>query len=193
MMKIVRIGLFIVVFAVGWGSAWAETVYVKYRGPVPLDSFNCPPIKSSSFVRRICYDRANSYLIVQLKSTYYHYCDIDSGTVAVWRSAPSLGRFYNQYIKGGAFDCRGRFVPTYWIMVLHHLICIIGVLLVLGSNTLALKYWEGVEWEISLDLQPFGSRQLGCVWAGYFTRLHSPSTCRFYSQTPLGLAFIERF
>ena len=93
--------------------AFAETVDVKYRGPVPLDTFECPALKSSSFVTRICYDKQNQYLIVLLRNTYYYYCEIDPNSVAAWIFAPSLGRHYNNNIKGGPFDCRGKYVPEY--------------------------------------------------------------------------------
>ena len=51
-------------------------------------------------------------MIVLLKATYYHYCDIDPATVAAFKSADSMGRYYNDYIKGH-FDCRTGHVPTY--------------------------------------------------------------------------------
>jgi hypothetical protein len=89
----------------------AETVDVKYQGPVSLETFDCAPIKASSLVQRLCYDQARSYLVVDLNGTYYHYCAVDPGTVEAWRSAPSLGSFYNANIKGGAFDCRVHGVP----------------------------------------------------------------------------------
>jgi hypothetical protein len=92
-------------------SGDAETVDVKYQGEVSLDTFDCAPIKASSLVQRLCYDEARSYLVVDLNGTYYHYCAVDPATVEAWRSAPSLGRFYNANIKGGAFDCRNHGVP----------------------------------------------------------------------------------
>ena len=42
----------------------AESVFVKYRGEVPLDSFDCPALKDSSLVKRICYDNVKSYVSV---------------------------------------------------------------------------------------------------------------------------------
>ncbi len=89
----------------------AETVGVKYQGPVSLDTFDCAPIKASSLVQRLCYDAARSYLVVDLNGTYYHYCAVDPGTVEAWRSASSVGSFYNANIKGRAFDCRDHGVP----------------------------------------------------------------------------------
>ncbi len=93
-------------------QAMAETVDVKYRGPVSLDTFDCSPVKQSSLVQRLCYDADRSYLLVSLNGRYYHYCAIDPDTVASWRDAESLGRFYNVEIKGGAFDCRDHGAPN---------------------------------------------------------------------------------
>jgi hypothetical protein len=39
-------------------SALAESVTVKYRGPVPLDTFQCAAVGRSSFIERVCYDAA---------------------------------------------------------------------------------------------------------------------------------------
>ena len=90
-------------------AAQAETVDVKYRGPVDLKPFTCTNTVSS-FVRRVCYDKAKSYMLILLNSTWYHYCEIDSGTVAALTGAESVGRFFNANIKGrgkdGPFDCR---------------------------------------------------------------------------------------
>ena len=61
-------------------AAAAETVTVKYRGPVPLDSFECAIVDRSSLVQRVCYDAANQYMVIRLKGTYYHYCEIGPGT-----------------------------------------------------------------------------------------------------------------
>jgi hypothetical protein len=97
-------------------TAQAETVDVKYRGPVDLKPFTCTNTVSS-FVNRVCYDKAKSYMLILLNSAWYHYCEIDAGTVASLISAPSVGRFYNANIKGtgrdGPFDCRTHRVPTY--------------------------------------------------------------------------------
>lgn len=93
--------------------ASAETVNVKYRGMVPLDDFQCPVIKKSSLVKRLCYDKSNSYLLVQLKSTYYHYCDVPLAAVEQWISAPSLGRHYNANFKGGPYGCQDKAPPQY--------------------------------------------------------------------------------
>jgi hypothetical protein len=51
-------------------------------------------------------------VIVLLNQTYYHYCDIDSGTVDAFEAAESMGRYFNASIKG-QFDCRTGYVPAY--------------------------------------------------------------------------------
>jgi hypothetical protein len=50
-------------------SAHAETVTVKYRGDVPLDTFQCQNIDRSSLVQRVCYDAAQQYMVILLKGT----------------------------------------------------------------------------------------------------------------------------
>ena len=103
----------VVVLAIGLsGVAQAETVTVKYRGPVDLRPFQCESISRSSFITRVCYDQKEQYMVIGLGGTYYHYCEIDSGTVNALRTADSMGRFFNANIKGH-FDCRTHRVPSY--------------------------------------------------------------------------------
>lgn len=90
--------------------AIAETVYVKYRGPVDLKNFQCAQ-PSSSFVHRICYQSDLKYLIVLLDKTYYHYCNMPNTVVRQWLGAPSQGKFYRSYVKG-RYDCRLVGVPN---------------------------------------------------------------------------------
>lgn len=85
---------------------------MKYRGVVDLAPFSCDAIDRSSFIRRVCYDASNRYMIVQLNETYYHYCDIDSMTVDAFKTAELMGRYFNASIKGH-FDCRTGTVPSY--------------------------------------------------------------------------------
>ena len=40
----------------------SETVDVKYRGVVDLKPFACADTPRSSFIQRVCYDKAESYL-----------------------------------------------------------------------------------------------------------------------------------
>lgn len=93
-------------------SAAAETVVVKYRGPVDLAPFNCEWVTRSSLVKRLCYDAHEEYVIVNLTGTYYHYCEVPPDIVTAWKQADSMGRFYNAQVKG-QFDCRVHRIPPY--------------------------------------------------------------------------------
>jgi len=91
------------------GSVNAESVYVKYLGNASLDNFDCTDT-SSSFVHRVCHQFQNSYVIVLLGSTYYHYCRVPDPTVNRWLISSSKGSFYHSNIKG-RFDCRLGGIP----------------------------------------------------------------------------------
>jgi hypothetical protein len=73
--------------------ALAETVDVKYRGPLDLAPFACTDVARSSFIRRVCFDKAKSYMVISLNGTYYHYCSIPTSTVEALMDADSMGRF----------------------------------------------------------------------------------------------------
>lgn len=95
----------------------SETVSVKYRGVVDLTPFACTDTPRSSFIQRVCYDRAKSYMLINLRGAYYHYCELPVATFDALMTAPSMGQFYNQNIKGygsdGPYDCRAHRVPSY--------------------------------------------------------------------------------
>ncbi|WP_335589156.1 KTSC domain-containing protein [Hydrogenophaga sp. PBC] len=95
--------------------AAAETVQVKYHGAVSLDSFACSDVRENSDVSRICYDKAERYMVIQLKATNYHYCEIDAATVQALLHASSKRQFFQSRIRGsgsdGPFDCRTHPVP----------------------------------------------------------------------------------
>jgi KTSC domain len=95
----------------------SETVDVKYRGVVDLKPFICSDTPRSSFIQRVCYDSAQNYMLINLRGTYYHYCELPKATFDAFVTAPSMGQFYNQQIKGtgsdGPYDCRTHKVPTY--------------------------------------------------------------------------------
>lgn len=95
--------------------ATAETVQVKYHGAVLLDSFACTDIKEISDVSRICYDPVERYMLIRLKTTYYHYCAIDSDAVQGLQAATSKRQFFEARIKGngasGPFDCQTHPIP----------------------------------------------------------------------------------
>ena len=95
--------------------ATAETVQVKYHGLVPLDGFACEDVRDSSDISRVCYDKAERYMVIRLKTTYYHYCEIDPATVKGLEKASSKRQFFETRIRGsgtdGPFDCRTHPIP----------------------------------------------------------------------------------
>jgi hypothetical protein len=107
----------IAVFALLSTPVSSETVDVKYRGVVDLKPFVCTDTPRSSFIQRVCYDKAQSYMLINLKGVYYHYCELPAATYDAFMVASSMGRFYNQNIKGtgsdGPFDCHTHKVPSY--------------------------------------------------------------------------------
>lgn len=98
-------------------EARSEIVDVKYRGPVDLKTFACTDTPRSSFIQRVCYDKAQSYMLINLRGTFYHYCELPPATYEGLIAAPSMGQFYNSNIKGtgkdGPYDCRTHRVPNY--------------------------------------------------------------------------------
>ena len=92
--------------------AAAESVYVKYRGPVDLAPFDCHSISRSSVVQRVCYDSKERYMLISLRGTYYHYCEIEPSVVNGLLNADSMGRYYSETIKGN-YDCRVNRMPAY--------------------------------------------------------------------------------
>jgi hypothetical protein len=101
------------------GVTWAdaETIDVKYYGKLDLAPFACTEVTRSSFVSRACYDKANQFMVVQLRTLYYPYCEMPAATYQTFLDAPSMGQYYNANIKGtgsdGPFDCRTHRVPKY--------------------------------------------------------------------------------
>src|SRR5258708_27520684 len=77
----------------------SEIVDVKYRGPVDLKTFECRDTPRSSFIQRVCYDKPQSYMVISLKGTYYHYCELPAVTYDAFMGATSMGQFYNANIK----------------------------------------------------------------------------------------------
>jgi hypothetical protein len=101
--------------AATWADA--ETIDVKYYGALDLAPFACTDITRSSFISRACYDKAKQFMVVELRSVYYPYCEIPAATFDAFLAAPSMGQYYNTNIKGtgsdGPFDCRTHRVPKY--------------------------------------------------------------------------------
>jgi hypothetical protein len=95
----------------------SETVDVKYRGAVDLKPFACTDTPRSSFIQRVCYDKTQAYMLINLRGMYYHYCELPTAIFEAFMIALSMGQFYNQKIKSagsdGPFDCRTHRVPAY--------------------------------------------------------------------------------
>jgi tetratricopeptide (TPR) repeat protein len=90
-----------------------ECILVKYRPTcVPVEKLTWCKQTISSFVNRVCYDEVNEYMVIELRTTNYHYCEIPKSVVQNLLDAKSKGRFYNTYIKGH-FDCRIHRMPEY--------------------------------------------------------------------------------
>ena len=88
--KVMRIFPGIVLLAISF-PAVAEELCPKYGECVPKAAFDCRDITRSSLVTRVCYNAEHSYLIVRLKQTNYHYCEIDQTRVADFLAAASMG------------------------------------------------------------------------------------------------------
>jgi hypothetical protein len=55
---------FVLVFLPVAARLHAETVQVKYRGEVNLEPFACTDVTRSSFIYRVCFDKANDYMLI---------------------------------------------------------------------------------------------------------------------------------
>jgi KTSC domain len=110
--KVLNGSFFFAILALISSWAIAEEVDVKYRGPLDLAPFQCTDVTRSSFIRRVCYDKRERYMLISLNGTYYHYCNIPESTVAALMNSDSMGRFFNAQVKGH-FDCRLNPAPRY--------------------------------------------------------------------------------
>jgi KTSC domain len=99
--------------AVCAGAAEAECVDVKYYTAQCLDLalLDCTDTESS-FVHQVCYDTKKRFMVILLRNTRYPYCSIPPETVDALIKAGSVGRYYNENVKG-RFDCRVNPVPSY--------------------------------------------------------------------------------
>src|SRR5262249_25569885 len=96
-------------------AATKQLVWVKYRQtPVDLGDrrFEYLDTSRSSFITGAWYDNSNSYMVIGLRGTYYHYCRMPRNAWNSFQVADSLGRHYNAFIKGN-YDCRLGGVPVY--------------------------------------------------------------------------------
>jgi hypothetical protein len=112
-----RVAVLIAASLAGVTCAAAETIDVKYYGKLDLAPFACTDVSRSSFINRACYDKSQHFMVVQLRSVYYAYCEMPAATFDAFLAATSMGKYYNTNIKGsgsdGPFDCRTHRVPKY--------------------------------------------------------------------------------
>ena len=90
-------------------------VTVKYKAdPVDIAApyFESLDRSDSSVVGGAWFDSENQYLIINLQGTVYHYCGLADSVWSSLKSAPSMGTYFQDYIKG-SFDCRVFPVPVY--------------------------------------------------------------------------------
>ena len=110
----IRLLIAALVLTASAGALAAEEACVKYHKCISLDHFKCTETRSNP-VDRVCYAETKRYMVVKLKGTYYHYCEIGPAIVAAFLAAPSIGHYYNSGIKSAAtnraFDCRDHPIP----------------------------------------------------------------------------------
>lgn len=111
-MKILTTIIFFILFSFNLNAKLI--VNIKHSSiSVDLNNSNFEDFhKPSSFIGGAWYDKKYSYLIIKLNGVYYHYCGLPVSTWSDFKEAPSLGKFYNQYIKE-KFDCRFDIIPDY--------------------------------------------------------------------------------
>lgn len=81
------------------GVTWtaAETIDVKYYGKLDLAPFACTDVSRSSFINRACYDKSQQFMVVQLKSVYYPYCEMPAAIFEAFLTAPSGALLQRQH------------------------------------------------------------------------------------------------
>ena len=106
--------LIVLLFTAEVGS---ETVDVRDRGTVDLATFECRDVSRSSLIQRVCYDSAQSTMIIGIKGGYDQYCELPAATFDGLMGAPSMGQFFSRNIRGSGpdspHDCRTHRLPGY--------------------------------------------------------------------------------
>jgi hypothetical protein len=92
-------------------TACAEVVTVRDRGPVDLRRFVCEYLPHST-IRRVCVDKENQYMIVQLGGFFLHYCGVDTHQAYALVHAERPSKFFASEIKG-RFSCGKGGWPPY--------------------------------------------------------------------------------
>jgi hypothetical protein len=98
-------------------QAHAENVYVKNRGFVEVERFACSDVPNRSFIKRVCYDETNQYVLIKLNNAFCQYCEFSPLAFHELLAAKSIGRYFNDNMKGvprnGPYDCQTHRMPVY--------------------------------------------------------------------------------
>ena len=93
-------------------SANTDPLVVTDRGKVDLTAYECQNHTGSTFITRVCYDGGSRLVLGFQDGTYKMFCRVDAGLANELLSAPYIGRFYSERIRGtdkpGPHDCAGR-------------------------------------------------------------------------------------
>jgi hypothetical protein len=103
------------ILILGMQLAAAQHVGVSGRDtPVNLSSshFLKYELKRSRTIRSIYYDSVNQYLIYQIRSIYYHRCEVPPEVVNEWTQSNSADGYLRQNISD-RYKCRDTNTPTY--------------------------------------------------------------------------------
>jgi hypothetical protein len=100
----------------------AEEACVKDHKCVPLDQFKCEDTRNY-LLERLCYAEARRYLLVKMRGSYSHYCEVGPELAAELFAEPSLTDYYNvtsyegtfasSAKLGSAFNCRNHPIPQF--------------------------------------------------------------------------------
>lgn len=99
---------------VGCAQSRSESVVViKDGGKIDLTSFQCQNDTRSGFITRVCYDTGTRRMLLGFQDgSYRQYCRVPVSIADGLLSAPYMGRYYSEKIRGsgktGPFDCGAR-------------------------------------------------------------------------------------
>jgi hypothetical protein len=95
--------LFLVISTLIFSLSNAEKISVFNGTQYDLNNFNCNFV-TSSVLDRACYNSKDGIMVVQLKGKWYSYCSVSSYTFQNLVQAQSVGRYYNENVRGN-FKC----------------------------------------------------------------------------------------
>jgi hypothetical protein len=98
-LKAQRLAAIAVSLFFAWAPASAQTVCPKYGACAERAEMTCEATPQSSFIIEACYSDADARLLINLRGTWYAYCNASPDLLERLVSAESPGRFYNERIK----------------------------------------------------------------------------------------------